>query len=50
MMPLKEQGAVWLFGLLTVKDEKDHEVLIAHYGRHQGLSAPVGARHLPLQR
>lgn len=41
MMPLKEPGAVWLFGLLNVKDEKDHEVLIAHYGRHKGLGEPL---------
>jgi len=37
MMPMKEQGAVWLFGLLTVSDPKGGEALIAHYGRHQGL-------------
>lgn len=41
MMPHKEQGAVWLFGLLTVKDDKGEEALIAHYGRHQGLSDPL---------
>ena len=40
MMQLKEQGAVWLFGLLTVNDEKGDEVLLAHYGRHKGLSGP----------
>ena len=37
MMPLKEPGAVWLFGLLTVKDEHGVEALLAHYGRHKGL-------------
>lgn len=41
MMPLKEPGAVWLFGLLNVLDEQGSEVLLAHYGRHQGLSAPL---------
>jgi hypothetical protein len=41
MMPLKEQGAVWLFGLLTVKDERGDEALLAHYGRHKALDAPV---------
>jgi hypothetical protein len=41
MMPLKEQGAVWLFGLLTVKDEQGKEVLIAHYGRHKSLAKPL---------
>ncbi len=39
MLPLKEQGAVWLFGLLTVKDAKGDETLLAHYGRHQGLAS-----------
>lgn len=41
MMPHKEQGAVWLFGLLTVKDDKGDEALLAHYGRHQGLTDPL---------
>ena len=41
MMPHKEQGAVWLFGLLNVKDEQGNETLIAHYGRHQGLTPPL---------
>lgn len=39
MMPSKEQGAVWLFGLLTVKDERNEEALLAHYGRYKGLQA-----------
>lgn len=38
MMPLREPGAVWLFGLLTVADEQGKEVLIAHYGRHKSLA------------
>ncbi|MEZ0277361.1 MAG: hypothetical protein ACAH88_20790, partial [Roseimicrobium sp.] len=37
MMPMEGPGAVWLFGLLTVKDENGQEVLLAHYGRHEGL-------------
>jgi hypothetical protein len=41
MMPDKEPGAVWLFGLLSVKDETDGEVLLAHFGRHLSLSPPV---------
>ncbi len=41
MMPTDEPGAVWLFGLLTVKDSAGQEVLLAHYGRHPGLAPPV---------
>ena len=41
MMPLEGHGAVWLFGLLTVKDDSGAEVLLAHYGRHEGLAPPV---------
>jgi hypothetical protein len=37
MMTVEGPGAVWLFGLLTVKDDKGKEVLLAHYGRHEGL-------------
>lgn len=40
MMPMEGPGAVWLFGLLTVKDENGKEVLLAHYGRHEGLKPP----------
>lgn len=40
MMPVKEPGAVWLFGLLTVNDEQGREVLMAHYGRHKALAKP----------
>lgn len=40
MMPSQEQGAVWLFGLLAVADEKGGEALLAHYGRHLGLKDP----------
>ena len=41
MMPIESPGAVWLFGLLTVKDDAGREVLLAHYGRHEGLKPPV---------
>ncbi len=37
MLPLKDPGAVWLFGLLTVQDDQGKEALIAHYSRHQAL-------------
>ncbi len=40
MMPRDDPGAVWLFGLLTVDDGRGREVLMAHYGRFKGLSAP----------
>lgn len=33
MLPLKEPGAVWLFGLITVGGE-----MFAHYSRHKSLS------------
>lgn len=41
MMPTDAPGAVWLFGLLTVKDDTGQEVLLAHYGRHEGLKPPL---------
>ena len=41
MMPIEAPGAVWLFGLLTVKDEQGEEVLLAHWGRHEGLKPPT---------
>ena len=40
MMPVAAQGAVWLFGLLTVDDGHGKEVLMAHYGRFKGLARP----------
>ncbi|MDB6074428.1 MAG: hypothetical protein JWO89_2068, partial [Verrucomicrobiaceae bacterium] len=40
MMPVKEQGAVWLFGLLAVADGQGNPVLMAHYGRHKSLAKP----------
>lgn len=41
MMPIEAPGAVWLFGLLTVKDEAGEDVLLAHWGRHEGLKPPT---------
>ncbi len=41
MMPHAEKGAVWLFGLFNVADENGNETLLAHYGRHEGLSPPL---------
>lgn len=37
MMPSKEPGPVWLFGLLTVKDEAGTEVLLSHFTRRKNL-------------
>ena len=37
MMPMEPQGAVWLFGLLSLPHE-GKDVLLAHFGRHAGLS------------
>ncbi len=37
MMPLKGEGAVWLFGLLVVTNNAGQDVLLAHYGRYRGL-------------
>jgi hypothetical protein len=37
MAPLKEPGPVWLFGLLTVNDEKGNEALVSHYSRRKSL-------------
>ena len=37
MMPLEEPGAVWLFGLFAIEDDKGKETLIAHYSRQQTL-------------
>jgi len=37
MAPFKEPGVVWLFGLLTVKDDKNEEVVISHFTRRKGL-------------
>lgn len=41
MMPQKDHGAVWLFGLLNLKNDRGEETLYAHWGRHESLAAPV---------
>lgn len=41
MLPIKDPGAVWLFGLLTVKDDQGKEAMIAHYSRHKALDNAV---------
>ncbi len=38
MMTLKGEGAVWMFGLLTVSKDGGGEALLGHYGRHPGLA------------
>ena len=38
MMPLKEPGPVWLFGLLTVSDNQNRETLLAHFTRRKSLA------------
>jgi hypothetical protein len=38
MMPLKEPGPVWLFGLLNIKDEQGDEALFSHYTRRKSLA------------
>jgi hypothetical protein len=37
MVPLREEGPVWLDGLLTVPDETGRERLVAHYSRMKDL-------------
>lgn len=37
MMPVKEPGPVWLFGLLTIKDGQGEEALLSHYTRRKSL-------------
>lgn len=39
MLPLHDQGAVWLFGLLNVRNKNGEETLVSHFGRYQGLTA-----------
>ena len=41
MVPSNEPGAIWLFGLLTVKDDAGREALVAHYSRHKSLAETV---------
>jgi hypothetical protein len=38
MVPWKELGPVWLFGLLTIKGGDGNETLVSHYTRQKGLS------------
>jgi hypothetical protein len=38
MLPLKEKGAVWLFGLLVVKDKEGQSHMLSHWSRHISLS------------
>jgi len=41
MLPISRQGAVWLFGLLTIKDDQGKEAMLAHYSRHLALNNAV---------
>jgi hypothetical protein len=41
MVPLKEPGVVWLFGLLTVPDGKGNELLLAHFSRRKSLAVEL---------
>jgi hypothetical protein len=38
MAPFKEPGPVWLFGLLTVTDDKGNDVLLSHFTRRKNLA------------
>ncbi len=38
MLPMEEPGAVWLFGMLTVRDRQQKEHLLAHYSRWRDLN------------
>lgn len=38
MIPVQDPGMVWLFGLLTVKDDEGTERMVAHYSRWKDLS------------
>lgn len=41
MLPIDDPGAVWLWGLINVSDEKGRETLVAHYSRHLSLGNMV---------
>ncbi|MBK8094124.1 MAG: hypothetical protein IPK32_19715 [Verrucomicrobiaceae bacterium] len=41
MIPVKEPGPVWLFGMLTVQDSDGAEHLVAHYSRQKDLGTRV---------
>ncbi len=38
MVPFNEPGPIWLFGLLTVADDKKQDVLISHFTRRKNLA------------
>lgn len=39
MMPNDAQGAVWLFGLMALKDAGGKEIMLSHYGRYRGMQS-----------
>lgn len=41
MAPLAEAGLVWLFGLLSIEDDKGEPALVAHYARLKRLDETV---------
>src|SRR6185369_14227741 len=41
MMPLKEPGVVWLFGLLSTRDDHGNEALLTHFTRRKDLATQV---------
>lgn len=41
MLPMKEPGPVWIFGLLTVADQAGTDHLLGHYGRFERLDKRV---------
>lgn len=41
MLPLPRPGLIWIEGLLTVKDERGRERLVATYTRQPGLAPPT---------
>lgn len=41
MVPIKEPGLVWVFGLLTVCDLTGKEHLLGHYGRYERLDKRI---------
>lgn len=38
MVPFKEEGMIWLDGLLVLPDEQGRERLVAHYSRMKSLT------------
>ena len=51
MIPVQDPGMVWLFGLLTVKDDEGTERMLAHYAHERRLAArPVDPALPPLAR